>query len=59
VLDVEIGTGEANYKDLFAEISKAKWSGVMAIETDNAGFAADPNRLVGEAATFFKKNAVR
>jgi sugar phosphate isomerase/epimerase len=59
VLDVEIGTGEANYKDLFAEISKAKWAGVMAIETDNAGFAADPNRLVAEAVTFFKKNVAR
>jgi L-ribulose-5-phosphate 3-epimerase len=59
VLDVEIGTGEANYKDLFAEIAKANWSGVMAIETDNASFAADPNRLVGEAATFFKKNVAR
>ncbi|MEO7598029.1 MAG: sugar phosphate isomerase/epimerase [Opitutus sp.] len=57
VLDVEIGTGEANYNDLFAEIKKAKWSGVMAIETDNAGFAADPNRLVSEASTFFHKNA--
>lgn len=59
VLDVEIGTGQANYKDLFAEIAKANWSGVMAIETDNAGFAADPNRLVSEAVTFFRKNAVR
>ena len=57
VLDVEIGTGQANYKELFAEIAKAKWSGVMAIETDNAGFAADPNRLVAEAVKFFKANA--
>jgi len=56
VLDVEIGTGEANYKDLFAEIKKANWSGVMAIETDNAGFAADPNRLVAEASKFFHAN---
>lgn len=56
VLDVEIGTGQANYQDLFAEIKKANWSGVMAIETDNAGFAADPNRLVREAVTFFKAN---
>ncbi len=54
VLDVEIGTGQANYTDLFAEIKRANWSGVMAIETDNAGFAADPNRLVREAANFFK-----
>jgi sugar phosphate isomerase/epimerase len=56
VLDVEIGTGHANYKDLFAEIKKAKWSGVMAIETDNAGFAQDPNKLVAGAVTFFKAN---
>ena len=59
VLDVEIGTGQANYKELFADIAKAKWSGVMAIETDNAGFAADPNRLVGEAVKFFNANVVR
>jgi len=59
VLDVEIGTGQANYKELFAEIAKAKWSGVMAIETDNAGFAADPNRLVSEAVKFFNANVVR
>jgi sugar phosphate isomerase/epimerase len=59
VLDVEIGTGQANYKDLFAEIAKAKWSGVMAIETDNAGFAADPNRLVSEAVKFFQANVAR
>ena len=57
VLDVEIGTGQANYKDLFAEIKKAKWSGVMAIETDNAGFAQDPNKLVAGAVEFFKANA--
>jgi sugar phosphate isomerase/epimerase len=56
VLDVEIGTGQANYKDLFAEIKKAKWSGVMAIETDNGDFAKDPNKLVAGAVEFFKKN---
>ena len=56
VLDVEIGTGQANYKELFAEIKKAKWSGVMAIETDNATFAQDPNKLVAGAVTFFKAN---
>lgn len=54
VLDVEIGTGQANYKDLFAEIKKAKWSGVLAIETDNGTFAQDPNKLVSGAAEFFK-----
>lgn len=56
VLDVEIGTGQANYKDLFAEMKKAKWSGVMAIETDNGDFAKDPNALVAGAKEFFKKN---
>jgi sugar phosphate isomerase/epimerase len=56
VLDVEVGTGEANYKDLFAEIKKTNWSGVMAIETDNAGFAADPNKLVDISEAFFKAN---
>jgi len=59
VLDVEIGTGQANYKDLFAEIKKEKWSGVMAIETDNAGFAENPNRLVEQAAAFFKEQVAR
>jgi sugar phosphate isomerase/epimerase len=56
ILDVEIGTGQANYQGLFAEIKKAKWSGVTAIETDNAGFAQDPNKLVAGAVTFFKTN---
>jgi sugar phosphate isomerase/epimerase len=59
VLDVEIGTGQANYAELFKEIAKAKWTGVMAIETDNASFAADPNRLVREASTFFNANVQR
>ena len=56
ILDVEIGTGQANYQGLFAEIKKAKWSGVMAIETDNAGFAQDPNKLVAGGVAFFKAN---
>src|SRR5436305_12071952 len=33
--DVMIGTGQANYKELFKELHKAKWDGVLAIETDN------------------------
>lgn len=54
VLDVEIGTGQANFDGLFAEVKKEKWSGVMAIETDNAGFAQDPNKLVEGAVAVFK-----
>jgi L-ribulose-5-phosphate 3-epimerase len=56
VLDVEIGTGQANYAPLFAEIKKSKWSGVMAIETDNKTFAEDPNKLVAGAKKFFEAN---
>ncbi len=52
-VDTEIGKGKANYAGLFAEIKKSKWSGVLAIETDSQAFAADPNRLVSEAKTFF------
>ena len=52
-VDTEIGKGKANYAGLFAEIKKSKWSGVMAIETDNKAFAEDPNRLVSEAKAFF------
>lgn len=57
VLDVEIGTGQANFKGIFEEIKKANWSGVLAIETDNAGFHRDPNQLVAGAVQFFKANA--
>ena len=56
ILDVEIGTGQANYQGLFAEIKKAKWSGVMAIETDHGEFAKDPNKLVAGGVAFFKAN---
>jgi sugar phosphate isomerase/epimerase len=54
--DTEIGKGKANYSGLFAEIKKANWSGVMAIETDSKAFAEDPNRLVAEAKNFFAAN---
>jgi sugar phosphate isomerase/epimerase len=52
-VDTEIGRGQANYASLFAAIKEAKWSGVMAIETDSKTFAEDPNRFVAEAKTFF------
>ena len=53
VLDVPVGTGAANYAGLFAEIRRSGWSGVMAIETDNRSFQADPNQLVEEGKKFF------
>lgn len=52
-VDTEIGQGRANYAGLFAAIKAAKWSGVMAIETDSKAFAEDPNRFVSEAKRFF------
>lgn len=55
-LDVDIGTGNANYKGLFQEIKKAKWDGVMAIETDNKSFAEEPTKFVEGGAKFFKEN---
>lgn len=56
ILDVEIGTGDSNYKGLFEELAKAKWKGVMAIETDNRTFAQNPQQFVTEAIRFVKKS---
>lgn len=56
LLDVEVGTGVANYKGLFAEMKKEKWDGVMSIETDNGTFANEPTKFVEGAAKFFKEN---
>lgn len=53
VLDVEIGKGKANYDGLFAELKKSRWSGVLAIETDNGGFQKDPNQMVAGAKQVF------
>jgi sugar phosphate isomerase/epimerase len=53
ILDVPVGTGHANYAGLFAELKRTGWSGVLAIETDNRSFQADPNQLVAEGKKFF------
>lgn len=55
--DVEIGTGQTDYKSLLTELKKIKWKGVMAIETDNKDFAADPAHFVDSAVKFVKENA--
>ena len=57
ILDVMVGTGDANYKGLLAELKKAKWPGVMAIETDNATFAKEPSEFVAGAIKFVKDNS--
>ncbi len=56
ILDVPIGQGQANYKDLLVELKKAKWDGVMAIETDNASFAKEPTDYVLSALHYVKSN---
>lgn len=56
-IDVEVGAGHANYKGLLAELKKAKWEGVMAIETDNRTFQADPGSCVEAAIKYIKATA--
>ena len=56
ILDVMVGTGDANYKGLLAELKKAKWDGVMAIETDNGTFAKEPTEFVTGAVKYVKTN---
>jgi len=52
--DVMIGTGQANYKGLFAELVKSNWQGILAIETDNGDFAKSPDEYVTGAVQFVK-----
>lgn len=56
LLDVELGTGQANYPGLFAALKKAGWQGVMSIETDNGTFAKDPNDYVERGLKFFRES---
>lgn len=56
LLDVELGSGAANYKGLFAALKKSGWKGVMSIETDNATFAKDPNEFVSKGIRFFNES---
>jgi sugar phosphate isomerase/epimerase len=54
--DVEIGSGQANFKGLFQELKRAKWDGVLAIETDNDSFARNPDPYVDGAIKFVEAN---
>lgn len=54
ILDVEIGQGQANYPGLLAELKKANWDGVMAIETDNGVFATNPAKFVDTAISYIR-----
>lgn len=56
LIDVKVGTGDSNYAGLFKELRKAKWEGVLAIETDNGTFARNPTDFVVAAIQYVKKN---
>jgi sugar phosphate isomerase/epimerase len=56
ILDVEIGTGQSNFKGLFQELKKANWQGVMAIETDNATYAKSPEPYVQAAIAYVEQH---
>jgi len=54
--DAHIGQGSANMKGLIAELQKANWKGVMAIETDSQTFALNPSEFVTNARKFLEAN---
>lgn len=56
ILDVKVGTGDANYKGLFEVMRQANWQGVMAIETDNGDFAKSPEAFVTAAIEYVKQS---
>ena len=57
ITDVMVGTVAANYTGLLAELKKANWPGVMAIETDNGTFAKEPTEFVVGAIKFVRDHA--
>lgn len=54
-LGTYIGLGNTNYYGVFDVIKATHWSGVMALETDNADFAADPTEFVTRGKAFFEQ----
>ena len=55
-VDTLIGEGSANLKGLFQKLAAAKWSGVLALETDSPIFAQDPSPFVDGGLVFVKAN---
>lgn len=51
-IDTKIGEGAANLKGLLRELKKAKWDGVLAIETDSPIFARQPEEFVAGGIQF-------
>lgn len=56
IVDVHIGTGSSNFKGLFEELRKARWDGVLAIETDNPIYARAPEEYVSQAIQFVNRH---
>lgn len=54
--DTHIGEGKSNFKGLFVELQKFGYKGRLAIETDSADFARDPNEFVAKAKSFVAAN---
>lgn len=55
-IDTKIGEGHGKLKGLLQALSKAKWNGVMAIETDSPIFANSPSDFVDGAIQFVREN---
>jgi sugar phosphate isomerase/epimerase len=53
-VDTLIGEGNANLKGLLEKLAAAKWSGVLALETDSPIFAQDPSAFVDSGIAFVK-----
>jgi sugar phosphate isomerase/epimerase len=51
-MDTFIGEGQAQIADLLAELKKADWKGVLAIETDSDAFARSPQEFVSKAKSY-------
>ncbi len=50
--DTHIGEGDANYKGLFKALRESGYTGRIAIETDSADFARQPDDFVRKAKEF-------
>ncbi len=54
--DTHIGEGVGKLENLLAELVRTSWPGVLAIETDSADFARNPDEFVDKAKAFVEKN---
>ena len=54
--DTHIGEGDANYKGLFKALRESGYTGRIAIETDSADFARQPDDFVRKAKEFVAGN---